>query len=912
MQGGEKAELAADLTELLDLSHCMKSSGLAIHADAKFSSPIRKYHPMWTTTKTRRTQVSPRPLRVAYLVPLKPSHALLDVLFDEAMSRWGGRRTPVIMTDGSAIDEADWTFLDLWDADIVYSYVTLQDEFHDKIAYCLAPFSIETHRVVDEPDDHYSLRPAATGLEWALKSVSILPRMARHQEIRKESIYEVLDMERGSRVERDLADSFGFLSNCTTDFSLTPYARRLSFRETGGEKYAPRFRGDDVISYIADVGELEKRLSSDSRLLFPSQMSDLFCPYLNVQRGHSTSWEEQLTVVVGDEIEDRILFWNAIHRYKSLDIFRSNQIFRFSGARFQAGPPEWIMHLCGGVRNSRRRNGNGAPNVRVISASVEADKTEEISKAIGGGRHIMSSHENLPVSDAIRPLVEKDPRKEYEHSPNIWPAWLGQTPKNTQSVRVENSEIDLPCTKPWHLDEFPLGPTTVGAWLSDLMIERAEDHSRYNNVIHHWMFPRRLALHNAVRIENYGENGMALRLPVRPTERGHLSLWDDPQWLRPTLNLPQDIDAFHQALVMHHPNTIAERGSHRGDLPYARIEDVTLSDKGRDLLGVLRFFRNINEAVTFLTNPYILSIIAKLSPVDTVDNSDRISELRDELSSRLKDQQPDDDDFDRAAKRVLDLAARWLRKDSKENTYLNYQQLWQQLREKARDNPDRKDLDECIKFLRNRNFLLQGFGWKCERCQHPNWVGLTDITKTMECVICDSLEDAPIGGDANYHFKVSPFVSAAFAPTSAQDSVIWCLSLLLDKARHSFMLTPTLDIQDKTTMPRKTDLDVLACVDGKVHYYEVKRSFAGINKKQIDDLVKVAGIIRPDYAGFAIQNSDNENALSVQDIGSIREKFREIDVGFVLFTGNANQRGFLFSDVPPNIGDTMQWSVWQD
>ena len=126
------------------------------------------------------------------------------------------------------------------------------------------------------------------------------------------------------------------------------------------------------------------------------------------------------------------------------------------------------------------------------------------------------------------------------------------------------------------------------------------------------------------------------------------------------------------------------------------------------------------------------------------------------------------------------------------------------------------------------------------------------------------------------------------------------------------MLTPTLDIQDPRAMPRKTDLDVLACVDGKVHFYEVKRSFAGINKKQIDDLIQVASLIRPDYAGFAIQNSNNKNALSDQDIFSIREKFREIEVEFVLLTGNENQRSFLFSDVPPNMGDTMQWSIWQD
>ena len=240
---------------------------------------------MWTTEKTRRTHISPRPLRVAYLVPPNPSHALLDAVFDEAMSRWGGRRTPVIVTNGATISDAEWLFLDLWDADLIYSYVPLRDDLHDRIAYCLAPSAIEIHTAVDDSADSHALRPASDQLGWGLRSISVLPRIARLQEIRKEPILEVLDKERGSRVERDLADTFGFLSNGTPDFSLIPYAKRLSFREAGREKYAPRLRGDDVISYFSNMGDLENRLAKDGRLLFPSQLSDMFCPYLNTLRG---------------------------------------------------------------------------------------------------------------------------------------------------------------------------------------------------------------------------------------------------------------------------------------------------------------------------------------------------------------------------------------------------------------------------------------------------------------------------------------------------------------------------------------------------------------------------------------------------------------------------------------------------
>ena len=865
---------------------------------------------MWTTEKTRRTDISPRPLRVAYLIPESPCHTLLDTIFDEAMSRWGGRRTPIIATDGLTIRQAEWNLLDLWDADIIYSYVNLQDELHDRISYCLAPSVLETHRDVGADHDHRAFRPAASQLDWALKSISVLPRIARLKEIRRERVVEVLDKERGSRTERDLADSFGFLSNCLVDLSLSPYAKRLSFQEVGHDKFAPRFSGDEVISYISDVNEMEGRISNERDLLFPSQMSDMFCPYLNALHDYRNSWEDHLTIVVGGEVEDRLLFWNAIHRYKSLDVFRSNQILRFDPSRFQNGLPAWIEHLCSGVINNRHLDHNHAPNVRIISSTISVERLEEISNNIRSLRHVMSSFSKLAVSDIFEPLREKDPRERYQYGLTLWPAWNWQDIRVIESVRIENGEIDLPCVKPWHINDFPLGPTTIGAWLQDLKIERSEDHSRYSNTIHHWMFPRRLALHNGITVENYGGSRAAVHPPLRPTERGSLSVWDDPRWKRPTLRLPHDIDAFYQALVKHHPNTISEREAHRGKTSHTRIQTVKLSDKGRDLLGVLRFFRNLNEAVVFLTNPYILSVISKLSPTDPAENQDRISMLKKELADRLIGRSSDDQDLDRAAKRVLELAARWLKKESKENEYVSYASLLQQLTEIAKDKIDRRDMDDCIKFLRNQNFLLQGYGWRCARCQHSNWTSLKDISNSLECVICSSPEDAPIGGDVNSHFKLNPFVSAAFSPTSAQGSVIWCLSLLLQRAQHSFMLTPTLDIKDEAEVPRGTDLDVLACVDGKVHFYEVKRSFAGINSKQIDEFIHLSSLFRPDYAGFAIQNAANRDTLTKNDISTIRDALRKIDVEFVLQVGSNDQRSFAFGDVPPNVGETMRWNIW--
>lgn len=874
---------------------------------------------MWTTNKSRWAQISPRPLRVAYLIPLNPSHDLLDALFFESMSRWGGRRTPIVSTDGAKVSVNDWSFLDLWDADLFYSYVDLKDDLRDRIAHCFAPSEIVIHKYYGDGDRPRDFQPSSDILENALKAISVVPRLARMKEIDGSKVHELLDKERWCEIDRDLSDSFGFLSDSILDLSTSPYAKRLSYRKIEqAENIAPRFRGDDQIQYISDVNELETKLSSNKNLLFSSHLSDMMCPYLNVMDERENNWEDHLTIVVGDSVEDRLLYWNSIHRYRSLSVFRSNQIFRFRHGRFEQGTPDWIANLCGGVQNSRHSNGNGAPNVKVISCSIQDDELTRIADEIGKNKHIMVSHERLPVGGAFVNLQRENPRDQVAGAPWPWTAWtwLQGTRKN-ESIRITNNELDIPCVMPQHVEDFPRGPVTFGDWLIDLQIERIEDHSLYQNIIHCWQFPRRLSLQNGVKLQNYGKRGQRLLPPsARPTERGFLSLWDNHGWKRPTAHLPLDIDAFYRALYYYHPNSAAEQIAKREGRNPCRLTEVSISDKGRDLLGVFKFFDNLNEALQFLTNPFVLKIISNLSPADIAKDPKRIRQLSRELEKRFSKDTIDTLDAqerERASLRILDLTARWVDKAIKSREKASREDFWKALQEISENKGNQDDLEECVKFLRDIGFLIQGYGWKCKRCQHSNWVGLTELTNRLECAICTYQEDAPIGGKSDFHFKLNSFVRAAFSSTSAQGSVVWCLSELLAQAKHSFLLTPTLDIKDDVFFPKKTDLDVLVCIDGKVHCYEVKRSFAGINDAQIEDLIKVAKLIRPDVVGFAIEHPENGDVVLTADkIQRIRDELAYLDVKFSLLQGNAEQNADYDGELPQASGNKMKWTIWTD
>ena len=130
---------------------------------------------MWTSRRTKEAIVNPRPVRVAYIVPNPTPHELLDALFDEAMSRWGGRRTPILQSDGTDLGADDWKVLDLWDADIIYSYVNLDGALHRRLAHRLAPSKI----VIHPREDGNRLLPSLAEDSSLLSSVSVVPLLGK-------------------------------------------------------------------------------------------------------------------------------------------------------------------------------------------------------------------------------------------------------------------------------------------------------------------------------------------------------------------------------------------------------------------------------------------------------------------------------------------------------------------------------------------------------------------------------------------------------------------------------------------------------------------------------------------------------------------------------------------------------------
>ncbi len=789
---------------------------------------------MWTTSRTKQAVISPRPVRVAYIVPNPPTHDLLNVLFNEAMSRWGGRRTPLILSDGAELAPGYWSLLSLWDADIIYSYVNLTDNLHSRLAHRLAPCEVTSH-----PHDARDLRPRLKPTDSLLSSASMVPLLGKRRSLRAQALPQVLDKERHVDAPRDLGDSFNFASSCLNDFTLLPYAKRTSLRPPGDRRYAQRFSSPEEIAYIQSLADMETMLAEQAGLLCLAQMSDMLAPCLSVLLGHPASWDEHLSIVVGDDVADRVLFWNGIHRYETLMEPGNFQLLRLSPDRFVGGIPAWVAQLCSGQRNWRHLHGNAAPRTVLRSCSVEQGTLNEIAAQIRAPGMIMSSAVKHGNETLFEPLREDQANARGQGQAVFISGWQNSTPKTEGHVRFEREEFEVPLVVPFHLKEISAGPTNTGAWAIDLRIERNEDHSVYGNRQHRWMFPRRLRVEAAVEIENYGHGRMAVPPLQRPTEEGDLAIWDGLQWKRPLISMPTDLAAFAEELGKHHPQTPTGGRPRDGLGLVYRFSPIQVSDKG-DLLGVLQLFRSLPEALIFLTNPYWLSVIHRLCPTEPDANAGRVQALGDEIRQAVE-RRGEDVDIDRIAKRAMRMTAGWIDADSKRNASISYSTLVGNLPNELRRREWRNALERSVQYLRDRNFLRQGYDWKCDVCQHPNWAHLEDIVPTLHCEICRTEKSSPVCDNNNVHFKLNPFVAAAFSASSSQGPVAWALNRLANRTSWSFMFTPAVDVYRTGERDRFTDVDVLASVDGEVYLLEVKKSFAGINEREIEKLMELVG-----------------------------------------------------------------------
>ena len=156
-----------------------------------------------------RCYIRPRPIRVAYLVDEDGySDRILDAVFAECFSRWGGRYSLVVPCGGGKPRPAYMPWLEVYDPDIVYVYGAIDEAMIADLHERLGPAFLSKHEPYgDETQDARDFRPRLP--LHCLTSLSAVPQYARAHPPSAPQPKFIVDYGPGYSGDRFVDDNFG-------------------------------------------------------------------------------------------------------------------------------------------------------------------------------------------------------------------------------------------------------------------------------------------------------------------------------------------------------------------------------------------------------------------------------------------------------------------------------------------------------------------------------------------------------------------------------------------------------------------------------------------------------------------------------------------------------------------------------
>ena len=824
---------------------------------------------MWEKPEHLTVAALARPLRIAYLVDLGDCpDALLDAIFAEAYGRWGGRRTLIVSATAQGIDSryADW--LGYFDADILYSFVALDDAAVAQIRERYGPAHLLKHRKFQRDPTHersFRIELPVTGLS----SLSVLPvfRGRTWGFDGPPRDVKVLSKHWDRSVSPFLEENFGFLSKTFTNgmigrahpdlFSCTTLITAKSLEDQRQGK-------DPKATHLTSEADVLAALAAPGGPLTLAQLSDWFCPWLDTGDGIN---EPGTSIVVGDTAEDRLLFWNMHHRF-SRPAFSEIAVLRIPPER--AADDVFLDQIKALIRyRGVHGHNNHNDHISLRSCSLTPEALEALAVRLRQGKHYLGVSVARATDHAAVVPRFRDPDRVMFHTGGVF-----AEPPAEASAEFNGKRVPVPTVMPWHMKEGSPPPgLRNGQWMIDLTIDRFQDHGRYANQRDVWLLPRRLRLELAVRVDretqrSFDREDSALRV----MRSGRPALAMSTGVLRAAVTMPDDLDAIRMGMCCDREWLPFDRDRKDAPVAQSRFAFAELSDKGRYLIGVLGLFDTLSDAFGVLMDGFWREELQRLGGVP----AEKADAARAVLIKRLRRRlgQPDgplqfstDEEIERLASEAL-RAGRMLGRERTHVAYHKLKERWSAVAEAylaahpraGQDDDDYHYRDEAwlwrsVQFLCQREVLFQGRDWRCRSCFNRNWVGIEALARTMTCAVCRRQEPAPVGGD--WQFRPNPFLIEAYRDHGTE-ALVWALWQLWDGSRRSFYYAPSLrlwrEYPKNTRGTADVEVDAIAIVDGRVHLIEAK-SASGLDSVEIKQLVMAAGRIRPDVLVIACMDA---------------------------------------------------------
>lgn len=804
----------------------------------------------------------PRPVRVAYLLDRQTtSPEVLDAVFAECHSRWGGAWSLLVPCTGGELPEAYRPWLTEWDPDVICPLFSLAPG-------CGARLHEELYPALLTEAGSPIGAPARIDLGFTpLSSLSLVARFAADRAPWTMTRPTLIDADPSMPLPRWFSDSFG-----VPGLHLRREAEGLADQVSLLTLIAPerlddpRQAGSPRRDYVTSAAELTAVLAADRDGMCMADLSSVgaTAPVL-----HDHAWSEVLTIVVGDSFDDRLLFWNARHHMVAYAP-------RLRGLRIgpaQIGDAAELDALAALIRARNFAGGSGPARMHVRSCSIgDAELAPLAAKLADAVRWQGSSFGRVSGPEACIP-EPADARRT-----RVWSRMEPIGGRPVEQVRAEGSRAACPKPPPPHLDGGPplSDATGDGVWMLDVDIIPDGDGAPGGDRVGTWLLPRRLRLasqfiaRGSVQDTPTGE----WRLVPRVNRRRTLSVAVSGRGRHPSLTVPRPERAIAAAIRSggtrsEHACTVRrDAGSGR---PWSGFAEVMFSDKGQHLRGAARLFRGYDGLIGTLADGVWHDVLGQLGgDADRATNAATerlLASLRKLPQLRTLPATLDD----RALRTVAERALRFARDipDAARDLPLSaIETIRNALRPGVRaesphltpeeaeewERMERAWFLEELARLSERKVFAQGIPWRCEVCLHRNWAGVERVGRTWTCDACSSSRPATVDGE--WSFRANGYLTRAMREHGL-GAVVWCLSALSDRARQSFYFLPSVRVTESGgdgSDARSRELDLICVADGRALLCEVKSS-ARVGEADLRKLAEAANLIRPDTCVLAVKAS---------------------------------------------------------
>lgn len=838
-----------------------------------------------------RAWAKPRPLRVAFLVEdCEHAQLTLDGIFADCYGRWGGRFSLIVPCVAGQIPQNYWPWLEAYDPDIVYSYVPLNRdavlELHERLSLAQYLF----HKRQGDPRlDLFGFKPDYHFV--ALSSLSVIFRLARHS--RDGAPVKIIDSWHTEKPSRLLNDNLGTYHSSASTGMYPPDARSAATLLTivAPEKVTDRrFGVPQDLDMVPDEATALDRFARRQAISL-SMASAQFASKLEIG---SHRFGRSFNLVVGDSFADRILFWNArlfIPAWLDSDL----SCFRVDAQ--QLDDPVFLATL-GEILKRNHVNGmsGGQLQLTLRSTSLNAEQLEAVRTKVLSMRPwssvsvevVASLDELLPTADDLREGRES----------NRFGSGLLSRPDWTQFVWTAPSARP-PILTPDHLSDAPSRQTfTQGYWCNDFTFQlgRATPRSADDNV---WALPRRWRLAGAFKTAFVGRHHHVLPPVQRRVRGGGLGVFVCGDHPIESIRIPTVYEAVHHALVEDGRWARADN-DHGQVYPANKVGWINPSNEARYLTGILGMAGGLRRAAQLLLHPFLQAMWAKLGGSPNVAAAD-VTPIINRLQKRSRLEAVFDltDESERRtlavmigrASRLLKTPLSFVAYDDLKNSWKAHREaFWaaHQLPQQADDGVDwdgqeESSLDDCLIDLRQRQMMFQGHRWTCRKCHHKNWIDLSELAPEMACEVCKKPEFAPV--NIRWLFRANEFLIESLRDHSVL-SLVWALSALRDRARHSFaFVEPTWFGFDERAETADAEADLLALIDGQAFLCEVKSSWHSLRPSHVDDLVALSMRLRTDTALLAVMEVGTKSEAKLDEA---RARLAEAGIKFELLTLDGN------------------------